>query len=58
MRFVKIDETYVNPENVCRVGPADPNGEGFLTELVDMAGKQLFKKFPNEVASLLEKAST
>jgi hypothetical protein len=55
MKLVLIDDTYVNPENVCRVGPADPNGEGFLTELVDESGKQLFRVPVVDVVAALTK---
>lgn len=53
MKLVRIESTWVNPEAVCRVECADANAEGFLTELVDMAGKRLFKTPPEEVARLL-----
>jgi hypothetical protein len=46
-------DVLVNPESVCRVQRADPNAEGFLTELVDEGGKILLRDTMAEVAAKL-----
>jgi hypothetical protein len=55
MKLIELEGVYVNPDAVCLVREADPNAQGFQTEVICDNGSQLFKLALQEVATLLQR---
>jgi hypothetical protein len=56
MSWVELEGNFFNTADIEAVRQADPNNEGFHTELVLVAGMQLLRMTPNEAIRIISSA--